>query len=356
MKQNLTFEKDDGNFLDQNSYQQNVQEINYLTQMINSNMFLDKAELYYKKGMNLFFISNYEEAVQSFNKATDIDKNHAEAYFQKGEIFRNFLKDPKAAVNELDEAIRINPKYVEAYDCRGYALMDLHKYEDAVESFDKIIRINQENNRIWPKSILEQLNFCDGYEGKALALTKLGRWEEVLEIYNHLIKQKPNYEHHHHNKAKALLSLNRIEEALDSINKALIIQPDNPLFLFTKGQAVALSRNRKATEEFFNQSLQQKSKFFGSAYTYFQQGLAMNILGDKVEAIRNFDLAIQNSPDYYQAYHRKGLILISLGEKMKALDCFNKAIKINPDYIEAYYAKGLVLSELGQQSDQNESQ
>lgn len=74
----------------------------------------------------------------------------------------------------------------------------------------------------------------------------------------------------------------------------------------------------------------------------------MNILGDKVEAIRNFDLAIQNSPDYYQAYHRKGLILISLGEKMKALDCFNKAIKINPDYIEAYYAKGLVLSELGQ--------
>lgn len=53
-----------------------------------------------------------------------------------------FLKDSKAAVIALNEAIRINPNYIEAYSTRGYAFMDLCRYEDAVESFDKIIKIN----------------------------------------------------------------------------------------------------------------------------------------------------------------------------------------------------------------------
>lgn len=52
--------------------------------MINSNMYIDKAELYFQKGMNLFIIGNYPEAVQCFNKATNIDKNHAGSYYQKG--------------------------------------------------------------------------------------------------------------------------------------------------------------------------------------------------------------------------------------------------------------------------------
>ena len=112
MKQKLTFEEDDDNFIDKISYQEHIEEINHLTYMINSNMYLDKAGLYYKKGMNLSIIGNYSEAVQCFNKATKIDNNHADSYYQKGEILRTFLKDSKATVIELDEAIRINPNYV----------------------------------------------------------------------------------------------------------------------------------------------------------------------------------------------------------------------------------------------------
>jgi tetratricopeptide (TPR) repeat protein len=360
MKQNLTFEEDDDNFLDKASYQKHIEEINHLTYMINSNMYLDKAQLYYQKGMNLSIIGNYSEAVQCFNKATNIDNNHAESYYQKGETLRTFLKDSKAAVIELDEAIRINPNYVEAYSTRGYALMDLYRYEDAAESFDKIIRINLEmGNKLPPISFEEavrkqvmwhplQLTRPNGYGEKALALKKLGKWEEVLECYNQLIKHQPGSEHHHHNRAEALLNLERIEEALESLNTALNIQPNNPFFLNTKGIALAKSGNRIATEEFFNKMLQSKSEFISSASTYLQKGFAMNILGDKKAALINFDFAIKASPDYYQAYKAKGLILNSLGDKKKALDCFNKATKINPDYADAYHCQGSILSELGE--------
>jgi tetratricopeptide (TPR) repeat protein len=360
MKQNFTFEEDDDNFLDKVSYQKHIEEINHLTYMVNSNMYLDKAQLYYQKGMNLSIIGNYSEAVQCFNKATNIDNNHADSYYQKGEILRTFLKDSKTAVIELDEAIRINPNYVEAYSTRGYALMDLCRYEDAAESFDKIIRINLEmGHKLPPISFEEavrkqvmwnplQLTRSNGYEGKASALKKLGKWEEVLECYNQLIKHQPGSEHHHHNRAEALLNLERIEEALESLNIALNIQPNNPFFLNTKGIALAKSGNRIATEEFFNKMLQSKSEFVSSASTYLQKGFAMNILGDKEAALINFDFAIKASPDYYQAYKAKGLILNSLGNKKKALDCFNKATKINPDYADAYHCQGSILSEWGE--------
>ena len=360
MKQRLTFEEDDDNFIDKISYQEHIEEINHLTYMINSNMYLDKAGLYYEKGMNLSIIGNYSEAVQCFNKATKIDNNHADSYYQKGEILRTFLKDSKAAVIELDEAIRINPNYVEAYSTRGYAFMDLCRYEDAAESFDQIIRINLEmGHKLPPISFEEavrkqvmwnplQLTRSNGYEGKASALKKLGKWEEVLECYNQLIKHQPGSEHHHHNRAEALLNLERIEESLESVNIALHIQPNNPFFLNMKGVALAKSGNRIATEEFFNKMLQSKSEFVDSASTYLQKGFAMNILGDKEAAIINFDLAIKDSPDYYQAYKAKGLVLNSLGDKKKALDCFNKATKINPDYVDAYHCQGSILSDLGQ--------
>ncbi len=360
MKQRLTFEEDDDNFIDKISYQEHIEEINHLTYMINSNMYLDKAGLYYKKGMNLSIIGNYSEAVQCFNKAINIDNNHVDSYYQKGEILRTFLKDSKAAVIALDEAVRINPNYVEAYSTRGYAFMDLCRYEDAAESFDQIIRINLEmGHKLPPISFEEavrkqvmwnplQLTRSNGYEGKASALKKLGKWEEVLECYNQLIKHQPGSEHHHHNRAEALLNLERIEESLESVNIALHIQPNNPFFLNMKGVALAKSGNRIATEEFFNKMLQSKSEFLDSASTYLQKGFAMNILGDKEAAIINFDLAIKDSPDYYQAYKAKGLVLNSLGDKKKALDCFNKATKINPDYVDAYHGQGSILSELGQ--------
>ena len=73
-----------------------------------------------------------------------------------------------------------------------------------------------------------QLTRSNGYEGKASALKKLGKWEEVLECYNQLIKHQPGSEHHHHNRAEALINLERIEEALESLNTALNIQPNNP--------------------------------------------------------------------------------------------------------------------------------
>jgi tetratricopeptide (TPR) repeat protein len=358
-------EEFDEEIISKREYEESRNEINQLTRMINSYMCLEPARLHYQKGLHLCAISNYAEALQSFNEATQHDKNHADSFYQKGEILRTFLKDSKAAVKELDEAIRINPSYIKAYDTRGYALMDLCRYEDAVESFDQIIKINLEKGHKLPPLSFEEairqpesfysLNllestFSNGYEGKASALKKLGKWEDVLKCYDHLIKHQPGSEHHSHKRGEALSALGRQNEAIECFDKALTIQPTNPFFLYSKGIALAKLGHTTKVEEFYNKILEYESELTSKASTYYQKGHAMDILGDKEAAIENFDLAIKNSPNYYQAYKEKGIVLYSLADTENALDCFNKATDINPDYVDGYICQRAVLSQLGKYS------
>ncbi len=341
-------------------YQESVKEVAHLTYMINSNMCLnrDVSQLHYEKGMHLSSVGNYSDAVECFNKAIEIDHHHADSYYRKGEILRTFLNDSKAAVIALDEAIRINPNHVEAYSTHGYALMDLGRYEDAVKSFDRIITINLATKYKPPTISFEEairkniswnlleLTHSTGYGAKAIALKKLGKWKDVLECYDQLIKHQPSSEHHHHSRGQALLELERYNEALECFDKALNIQPTNIIFLYSKGIALAKLGDRIKVEEFYNNILKLKSES-SKASTYLQKGIAMDIIGDKEAAIKNIDIAIKASPNYYQAYYRKGVVIHTL-EYKKALKYFNKAIKIHPEYYEAYHYMEIIFSKLEQ--------
>ena len=79
-----------------------------------------------------------------------INSNMYYSYYQKGDILRTFLKDSKTAVRVLDEAIRINPNYVEAYNTRGYALMDLgiRMQQILLTKSYKLINKKDSNNKL----------------------------------------------------------------------------------------------------------------------------------------------------------------------------------------------------------------
>jgi tetratricopeptide (TPR) repeat protein len=46
------------------------------------------------------------------------------------------------AINEYDKAIKIDPKYVDAYNNKGNALSDLGRIEEAIIEYDEAIKID----------------------------------------------------------------------------------------------------------------------------------------------------------------------------------------------------------------------
>ena len=75
-------------------------------------------------------------------------------------------------------AIKIDQKLFGAYYNRGIALEDLHKLEEAVESYDMALKINP--------------NYAEAYNNRGNVLTKLKRREEAMKSYDKALKINPD--------------------------------------------------------------------------------------------------------------------------------------------------------------------
>jgi tetratricopeptide (TPR) repeat protein len=112
------------------------------------------------------------------------------------------------------------------------------------------------------------------------------------------------------NKGGALYSLGKYDEAIKCYDKAIEIDPDNPV-------------------------------------VWNNKGLALNSLGKYDEAITSYDKAIEIDPDDADTWNNKGLALNSLGKYDEAITSYDKAIEIDPDDADTWNNKGLALNSLG---------
>jgi len=87
----------------------------------------------------------------------------------------------KKAVVAYDEAIKINPSFIDAWVGMGAALGNMGHYNESVEAFDKAIGINPQLNEAW--------------YGKYLALQHLKRSDEAARISDKVIAIKQTLAH-----------------------------------------------------------------------------------------------------------------------------------------------------------------
>ena len=52
------------------------------------------------------------------------------------------LGQHQRAIQDYDQAIRLNPRYAEAYNNRGIAYKNLGQHQRAIQDYDEAIRIN----------------------------------------------------------------------------------------------------------------------------------------------------------------------------------------------------------------------
>ena len=123
------------------------------------------------------------------------------------------------AIKYYDIALEINPNHIDAWYWKGQAFKGLHRYEGAIECFNKILEKN--NNDIERR--IEKIE----------CLSYLGRNVEALECYNttlplldDAINREPQKTIAWQNKGRALDYIGREEEALECYNRALEINPD----------------------------------------------------------------------------------------------------------------------------------
>ena len=130
--------------------------------------------------LNFIFFKKkkYSLAIDFINKAIKINPKFAENYNEKGVAFTE-LKKHQSAIECYDKAININPKYFDALYNKGVVLHELRKLEEAIENYDKALIINS--------------NHVLALNNKGFALQQLKRFNEALDSYNKALKIDPNF-------------------------------------------------------------------------------------------------------------------------------------------------------------------
>ncbi|MCF3606344.1 tetratricopeptide repeat protein [Planktothrix agardhii 1033] len=87
--------------------------------------------------------------------------------------------NPELALFFYNQAIELNPDNDQIYYKLGQTLMQLERYEDAINAYSKSIQINPD--------------FPWSYNSLGEVLIKLERWEEAIAAYTQFIKFNNNF-------------------------------------------------------------------------------------------------------------------------------------------------------------------
>lgn len=104
---------------------------------LDSNM----ALAYNNRAWSYLELGQYEQAVADCNKAIDLDPRLALAYSNRGLAYVK-LGHYEQALADCNKAIDLDPGLGLAYSNRGLAYIELGKYEEAIADFDKAVRLD----------------------------------------------------------------------------------------------------------------------------------------------------------------------------------------------------------------------
>jgi tetratricopeptide (TPR) repeat protein len=83
----------------------------------------------------------YDKAIQDFNEAIRLNPNDALSYIERGEA-QCWASSYEQGIEDLNEAIRLDPSNAAWYALRGRERYDKQQYDKAILDFNEAIRLN----------------------------------------------------------------------------------------------------------------------------------------------------------------------------------------------------------------------
>lgn len=286
----------------------------------NSNFYHELGYYYYQQG-------NMQDALNNVYKACAIDTTVAAYYYTLGEIYMHFgaqygkdelfidaktnldrcvemdstnyraltklgwlecvMRNYQNALNYLDDALRANEHYAEAYYTKGMVFLETGEIGDtalAASSFltatevdatyyDAFIQVgilyalvpskHEVSENAYRSAIGIDSTRWEAYYDLGILLQDQGRAEEAIEIYQLLTKTaEPNFVDAYYNQGWVYLELmDSLDRALELFTRAIELAPQNHFAFFNRGICYERMGDYFAAEVEFKKALAVKGDY-----------------------------------------------------------------------------------------------
>lgn len=276
-------------------------------------------------------INDIESSFEIVNEAIDYDGNLGIFLFEKGKLYYK-IGNYDEAIECYDKAIELDPTHknqintskINCLMVKARSLEQKGRYDDAIEFYDNAIEINNLPN-LW------------GLKGNCLYLNS--QYEESIECYTQAY-EVGNIPVYLILKTRPLIELKLFEKALDCINEAQKLDSDkNSYDNFKIGLLIRLRKYEEAKEfaEEHLDFLSKEKRYIGEIEDLDN---ALDCINNALKLEKNNSSYLNNKKNYL--YH-KAKRLMSFHLEL-ASDVFDELIELDSNIATYWESKGIILT------------
>ena len=295
-----------------------------------------------------------ERADKSFANNPLIKYQLAVAYLQG--------KNPSQAINELEQAITIAPKYVEAIVLLAQLRLRAGDPQSVIAPLESALQLRPDVPQI--RTLL-----ADAYRG-------VGRSEEAASLIREQIKKTPQDSQSYLLLGVILKQQKKNDESRKAFEKAIELNPENVVAIdqladldleakafsavhqradallqkdpksapayYIHGRSYVIEKNFAAAETALKKAIELDPNL-GAAYNLL---VAIYVEANKIpEALKELETVLAKNPQYSPALLTSGIIYERMGDFAKARDSYEKVLALDPNFVPALNNLAYIYSE-----------
>jgi tetratricopeptide (TPR) repeat protein len=241
-------------------------------------------------------------------------KDLAVAYSNRGAALSTKGDDDKA-IEDLNEAVRLDPQLAMAFNNRGLAWQKKKKYDQAIQDFTAALDID-------PKLYI-------ALKGRALAWLGKRNFERSLADFDAAIGMNPAPAADDFlGRAMARIERKQYDGAISDLDEAIRMQPQpKAVYFLNRSWAWVLKTNYDRALPDLNEAIRLDPT---NAVAFNNRGFVYNGKGQYDRAMTDLNEALRLDPNSASGYKNRGITFEKKGDVEKALRDFRKAASIDP--------------------------
>jgi Tfp pilus assembly protein PilF len=287
-------------------------------------MYPDSLEVIIRHGNTMLDRYDYNSALKDGAKAYRMSPENLEARLLYALALNNRASrtatDVASAQEHFHFVLKKEPKNLKAIVALATTYTYQGDYERSFRYINEALRIDK--------------RYRDAYVLKGTNYLQLDNRELAKSSYRTAIEQDPDF-------FEAYIFLGSLYEqdkdpiALEYYKSAVQLKPNSMDALYALAYGFQNFNKNAEAQRVYRKMAKLEPEF---ATSYFQQGYIKQFLTDPPQidsAMYFYEIAVEKEPRFVEAWHNMGLCYINKGEKTKALQCFKKAVKYDPTFEKA---------------------
>ncbi|QIA08917.1 tetratricopeptide repeat protein [Draconibacterium halophilum] len=215
----------------------------------------------------------YEEALEYFNNALDLNTNNSDAHHGKAHALM-LLKKPNEAILHFNKAVELKPEKVEYLLSRGNASLTLNNEDKAMADFNRAIAI-------------DKMNFM-AYNNRGMLWRNKRNPEKALADFNRSIELNPESNVTYVNRGVVNAITKNYEKALADFETSIQLDADDLSAYFAKAKVYQELQESNKALEVYSQAI---SRAANNPETYFNRALFYMQTNDRPSAMNDLQIA-----------------------------------------------------------------